>query len=574
MELHSPTYSPTSHLLSHLSIDTMISIPNTDINIIIAVRHIMNDDLSLSSSSSSSASADAIISLRDGDGEVLVLAPSVYDYDDDDDDDHDINHHTAEEAEEADDDDNDSLSDSSFNGYAALAKMEEEDFEDLHDIQEIAKHMKEKWRKHKKFYPRKDYGGYEDLLVSNDTFYKRFRMPKEHFDYLLDAIRDCITVDVMKSMNSTRGNTPLHPEVVAAIGLQALGQGLNTGGLADIFGFSDSTIARARKMFMDAIDFNTTCKQLQVCLPDASNVDALHELAGKWQDVSTAFGLLNGFVGAIDGWLPRTKRPAGVDNPADYFSGHYQCYGLNVQAMCDPDLLFLYVAIAAPGKVNDIRAFGRCTDLLQWLEDLPHEYFIGGDNAYPLSRRVLIPFSGGQVHNETNRTYNFYLSQLRIRIEMAFGVLTQKWVAVADTMKQSNKTNAQIISVCTKLHNFCIRMKQKDEHKAQRTRRSGRMVQMGGTCNLSFLGVDPNNVDEDGNIVNPTSAHFSTADATEDADEDTRILESLVSSSQFSTLTADLTRRQAIVDNLASRGLERPAANKIRNKSHTTSSTE
>jgi hypothetical protein len=220
-------------------------------------------------------------------------------------------------------------------------------------------------------------------------------MPKEHFDYLVDIIRDSITVDYMKSMNSTQGNTPLLAEVVAGIGLQSLGQGHNKAVLADIFGFSDSTIVRARKMFVDAIDFNDTCRELKVSLPNPKNADELHEIAMKWQEVSTAFGLLNGFLGAIDGWLPRTKRPSGVDNPADYFSGHYQCYGLNVQAMCDPNLLFLFYKIAAPGKVNDVRAFGRCTDLLQWLEDLPYEYFIGADNAYSLSRRVLIPFSGG-----------------------------------------------------------------------------------------------------------------------------------------------------------------------------------
>jgi hypothetical protein len=71
------------------------------------------------------------------------------------------------------------------------------------------------------------------------------------------------------------------------------------------------------------------------------------------------------------------------------------------------------------------------------------------------------------VHNETNRTYNFYLSQLRIRIEMAFGLLTQKWAVLADTMKFSNKINGQIISVCMKLHNFCIRMKWKDKEDSK-----------------------------------------------------------------------------------------------------------
>jgi hypothetical protein len=300
-------------------------------------------------------------------------------------------------------------------------------------------------------------------------------------------------------------------------------------------------------------------------------------LAGKWQEVSTAFGLLNGFLGAIDGWLPHTKRPSGVDNPADYFSGHYQCYGMNVQAMCDPDLIFQFFEVAGPGKVNDVRAFSRCADLLQWLEDLPVQYFIGGDNAYPLSQRVLIPFSGGQVYDETNRTYNFYLSQLRIRIEMAFGQLTQKWEVVADTMKYSNKTNVQLIVVCMKLHNFCIQMKQKDEYddddedENQQPAKKRRRVTSGfagGNCTLSAMGVDPNNIDNDGNIVSPPSGHISTAAATDDIEEDTRIHNSVVASS-FSTLLSDSTRRQTIVQNLASRGLERPVANKIRNKQQT-----
>ena len=460
-------------------------------------------------------------------------------------------------------DDGDSMSDSSFNGYDALAKLSEEDWDDLHDIEAIARHNEEQWRKGKSFYNRKDWGGYKELLVETSNFYVRFRMSKEHFDYLVDNIRACITVDYMKSLNSTQGNIPLSAEVVAGIGLQALGQGHNKAALADIFGFSDSTVVHAQKMFVDAIDFNDTCRELKVSLPNPNNLDELHELATKWQEVSTAFGLLNGFLGAIDGWLPRTKRPSGVDNPADYFSGHYQCYGLNVQAICDPDLLFLFFEIAAPGKVNNVRAFSRCADLLQWLENLPHEYFLGGDNAYPLSRRVLIPFSGGEVHNETNRTYNFYLSQLRIRIEMAFGLLTQKWAVLADTMKFSNKINGQIISVCMKLHNFCIRMKRKDEEDDSKGSRAKPRMRV-GTCNLADLGVDPDNIDADGNIVNIPSDHFSTVIEVEDIEEDLRVHESVVST--FSTLNSDTTRRQAIVENLASRGLERPAANKIRNK--------
>jgi hypothetical protein len=58
--------------------------------------------------------------------------------------------------------------------------------------------------------------------------------------------------------------------------------------------------------------------------------------------------------------------PRGVPNQADYFSGHYKAYGLNIQAMCGTDLLLLYVAGAGPGKINDVRAFSRCTGLIDW----------------------------------------------------------------------------------------------------------------------------------------------------------------------------------------------------------------
>ena len=95
--------------------------------------------------------------------------------------------------------------------------------------------------------------------------------------------------------------------------------------------------------------------------------------------------------------------------------------------MCDPDLLFMYAAVAAPGETNDCCAFTYCTALVEWLKLLSDDYFIPTDNAYGLSCTLMLPFSGSEILDEVNRTYNFYLSRLRIRIEMAFGLLTTKW---------------------------------------------------------------------------------------------------------------------------------------------------
>lgn len=147
-----------------------------------------------------------------------------------------------------------------------------------------------------------------------------------------------------------------------------------------------------------------------------------------------------------------------MPNSGDYFSGHYQCYGLNCQGMCDPDLVFMYFAVAGPGKTNDIRALSRLLELRQWFDLLPEPYFCSADAAYPLSRKILTPFGGADANEEFRRTYNYYLCQLRIRIEMAFGRLTTKWRRLRMTLNCNVEKNAQIIRVCVKLHNFVIRM--------------------------------------------------------------------------------------------------------------------
>ena len=85
--------------------------------------------------------------------------------------------------------------------------------------------------------------------------------------------------------------------------------------------------------------------------------------------------------------------------------------------MCDPNLRISYFSIAGPGKMNDARAFRRLTGLKVWLNELEDEFFCSGDNAYPMNNSMMIPYSDVQIFEEYRLVYNFYLSQLRIRIE-------------------------------------------------------------------------------------------------------------------------------------------------------------
>jgi DDE superfamily endonuclease len=98
-------------------------------------------------------------------------------------------------------------------------------------------------------------------------------------------------------------------------------------------------------------------------------------------------------------------------------------FGLNCQAVCDVDGRFLDISIMYPGSTSDCLAFEGMT-LCQQLEDglLAPGLCIFGDNAYLNTPFMATPYSG--TTGGTKDAYNFYHSQLRIRIECAFGILT------------------------------------------------------------------------------------------------------------------------------------------------------
>jgi hypothetical protein len=62
------------------------------------------------------------------------------------------------------------------------------------------------------------------------------------------------------------------------------------------------------------------------------------------------------------------------------------------------------------------------------------------------------------ISGGTKDSYNFYHSQLRIRIECAFGILTHRWTMLrsAIPMKVSIKRTVALVIALAKLHNYCI----------------------------------------------------------------------------------------------------------------------
>ena len=87
---------------------------------------------------------------------------------------------------------------------------------------------------------------------------------------------------------------------------------------------------------------------------------------------------------------------------------------------------------------------------------MPDDFFLEGDNAYPLSDKLLNPFSGATKQRTHCRIYNFYLSELRICIEMAFRWMPSKWRIFRQNLDYSMEKNLLILMVAAKLHNNVI----------------------------------------------------------------------------------------------------------------------
>ena len=133
----------------------------------------------------------------------------------------------------------------------------------------------------------------------------------------------------------------------------------------------------------------------------------------------------------------------------------------------------MYFGIVGPGSMNDNVGITMCGRLMEVINDLPLGRYMLGDAAYTLSERLLIPFSGPSCNKKQNDTFSFYLSQVRIRIEMAFGMLVNRFRILKKPLESSMKRNSRTILACAILHNFVLNDTCNDGYDGGRSMYSG-----------------------------------------------------------------------------------------------------
>jgi hypothetical protein len=272
-------------------------------------------------------------------------------------------------------------------------------------------------------------------------------MRRESFDKLLDLIRDKLEAD--HSQAARRGGV-IMPEIRLYCTIRWLGGGSYT----DIYMFAGISQASFYRIVWQTIHAIVECPELQMQFPQT--IEECVIAAENFATMSRGRAITN-CVGVCDGFLLEIRAPPRhvVGNVRSYFSGHYQRYGVNCQAVSDHLSRFIYFSVAGPGVMGDNSAV-RQVDLFFLIENLPVPYCVIGDAAYQPTEHLVSMFYGSDKKRKINDNFNFYASQLRIRVEMSFGLMTRKWGILWRPITVKMAELKFLAIAIAQLHNYCI----------------------------------------------------------------------------------------------------------------------
>lgn len=126
--------------------------------------------------------------------------------------------------------------------------------------------------------------------------------------------------------------------------------------------------------------------------------------------------------------------------------------------ICNHELKFTHVYAGQIGSVHDMRVFrlsgfeNLCT-----AQHFPENNHIISDAAYSITKYLMVPFKDNGHLTDVQVRYNTCLSQARMMIERAIGLLKGRFRSLLDTlpMRRTGLIPKYIIACCI-LHNICL----------------------------------------------------------------------------------------------------------------------
>lgn len=295
---------------------------------------------------------------------------------------------------------------------------------------------------------------FESLLQGDfveDWWKENFRISRRTFEYIVRVVGP----DLAKRDTRLRQSIPVNKRVAVALWRLATGDTYRSTGLQ--FGIGRCTAMLITHDFCEAL---------------AKRATEFIKFPETEQEVLQSIGLFTNkspfphVVGAVDGSHIALKT-VPVNERIEYFN-RKQDYSIVIQGVADASFRFLDVSTGYPGSIHDARILRlsklqREIDQGTWLNG-PSKIIgssevgplLVGDSAYPLSVWLMKPFKQTPTLTESQLRFNRALSQARVVIEQAFGILKGRWRCLYKPLEEKTSRVPTTIMACCVLHNICI----------------------------------------------------------------------------------------------------------------------
>ena len=250
-------------------------------------------------------------------------------------------------------------------------------------------------------------------------------------------------------------NYAIHPSLQTIIALRFLATGSVYSIIADATGVSRASVCQIIRRF---------CHVVSSRVSDFININVqnLNTTASKFCSIANFPNVL----GCIDGSQFAIKCPS--QNEAVYVN-RKGFHSLNVQLVCDSDLIITDIVVKYPGSTHDafIFQFSALHRRLQ-SQEFPHSWLLG-DSGYPNLPYLLTPV--GNPISTKERHYNRAHRKTRVKIECAIGVLKARFLCLSQKVSGPLLFSAEVantvISTCCCLHNIARRERLPDPNNVE-----------------------------------------------------------------------------------------------------------
>uniref|UniRef100_A0A9J8CWU3 Putative nuclease HARBI1 n=1 Tax=Cyprinus carpio carpio TaxID=630221 RepID=A0A9J8CWU3_CYPCA len=254
-----------------------------------------------------------------------------------------------------------------------------------------------------------------DLLgESTEWLLSRYRFPK---NVLLALCRDLGPV-LERETNRTKA-IPVHIQLLSTLGFLATGTFQREVG--DICGISQPSVSRIMPAVLDAIiSLAPTYIQFPYRNPQQATIKRDFHAIARFPNI----------IGAIDCTHIVIKAPS--TNEFNYVN-RKGFYSVNVQIICDANLLLLNVVARWPGGTHDSFVLQNSSVGVRLQEGAVEDGWLIGDQGYPLKPCT---------------------------VERAIGLLKGRWLCLSSTggtLQYQPEKACKIIMACSVLHNLAIR---------------------------------------------------------------------------------------------------------------------